>query len=242
MIVIWSAVRRADAFKTPFVGQANSGARSGSGQALCIPFVHTAPIHSINHTKAMHTPHFDMDEVSDAAMHLFWQKGYTATSIQELIDATGLSRSSIYNSFESKHGIFLHALRRYHQQTAKLVALLAEDGLARERVLAMLRIIVEDASGSGCLVANTALELGGRDQEVAALLSEHFAVLEDALTSLMERGQRQGEIDAAKSPQALARFFVATIQGLRVVARAGGVCPQQTHRLDDVVDIAMSAL
>lgn len=193
----------------------------------------------------MHTLHFDVDEVADAAMRTFWKRGYAATSIQDLLDATGLSRSSLYNSFESKHGLFEYALRRYHRQTATLIELLAQDGSALDRVRALLNNIVtdelSDAACAGCLVANTALELGGRDEAVTALLGEHFAALETALTALMERGQAQGDIDAGKSPVALARFIVMTIQGLRVLAR-GSADAQKARRLHDVIEVAVAAL
>lgn len=193
----------------------------------------------------MHTAHFDADEVAEAAMRIFWSKGYAATSIQDLTEVTGLSRSSLYNSFDSKHGIFQFALRRYHDQTASLVSLLAQDGPAIERVRELLRSIVKDElrdlSCSGCLVANTALEMGGRDEAITALLGEHFTVLEAALTSLMKRGQQQGDIDSSKSPVALARFIVATIQGLRVIAR-GNADAHQARRLQDVVEVALAAL
>lgn len=193
----------------------------------------------------MNPAHFDPDEASDAAMRVFWRKGYAATSIQDLVDATGLSRSSLYNSFESKQGVFQQALRRYHEHTAALVELLTQDGSAVERVRALLSSIVSDElhdeACAGCLVANTALEMGGRDVAVTELLAEHFGALETALTALMQRGQAQGEIDRKKSPQALARFVLATIQGLRVIAR-GHADPQQVRRLRDVVQVAVSAL
>lgn len=193
----------------------------------------------------MHTPHFNEDDVAEAAMHVFWKKGYAATSIQDLTEGTGLSRSSLYNSFESKHGLFRHALRRYHTQTAALVALMANDGPAIDRVRALLKRIVKDELGdescSGCLVANTALELGGRDEAVTELLGEHFDVLEAALTALMQRGQQQGCIAYDKSPVALARFIVVTIQGLRVIARGQGDADQR-RRLNDVVEVALAAL
>lgn len=193
----------------------------------------------------MHTPHFEANDVADAAMRVFWRKGYSATSIQDLLEGTGLSRSSLYNSFESKHNLFQYALRRYHSQTANLVALLAQDGPALERVRALLKNIARDELGDesccGCLVANTALELGGRDGAVTALLGEHFATLEAALTALMQRGQQEGDIAADKSPVALARFIVATIQGLRVLGR-GRADSQQARRLNDVVEVAIGAL
>lgn len=193
----------------------------------------------------MQTPNFHPDQAADAAMRVFWRKGYAATSIQDLVDGTGLSRSSLYNTFESKHGLFQHALKRYHCETAAIVALLAEDGPALERVRALLQRIVATELGDdlacGCLVANTALELGGRDDAVTALLGEHFSTLESALVALMQRGQHQGDIDSSQSPLALARFVVATIQGLRVLGR-GHADPAQDRRLADVVDIAISAL
>lgn len=193
----------------------------------------------------MHTPHFHPDNAADAAMRVFWQKGYAATSIQDLVEGTGLSRSSLYNTFGNKHDLFQHALRRYHGQTAANVALLAEDGPAVARVRALLLQIVADeladASCHGCLVANTALELGGRDSMVTSLLGEHFATLETALTALMQRGQQQGEIATDKSPVALARFIVATIQGLRVLGRGYGGT-ERPQRLSDVIDVALTAL
>lgn len=193
----------------------------------------------------MHTVHFDADEVAEAAMRIFWRKGYAATSIQDLIDVTGLSRSSLYNSFDSKHGIFQHALLRYHHQTAVLIELMAQDGLAPDLVRKLLERIVADELGdetcSGCLVANTALELGGRDKAMTALLGRHFDALETALTALMQRGQNQGVIASEQSPVALARFIVAMIQGLRVIAR-GHTDAQRAQRLHDVVEVAVGTL
>lgn len=193
----------------------------------------------------MNTPHFNPDDAADAAMRVFWRKGYAATSVQDLVDGTGLSRSSLYNTFDDKHGLFQHALQRYHGQTAANVALLARDGPAKERVRELLMSIVSDEltgeACCGCLVANTSLEMGGRDPIVTDLLGEHFATLEAALTSLMQRGQQQGDIGAASTPAALARFILATIQGLRVVAR-GMAGEDQPQRLRDVVEVAVAAL
>lgn len=193
----------------------------------------------------MNIPHFNLDDAADAAMRVFWRKGYAATSVQDLVDGTGLSRSSLYNTFEGKHGLFQHALQRYHGQTAANVAMLVKDGPAKERVRELLLDIVKDELAGeaccGCLVANTSLEMGGLDSAVTDLLAEHFGALEQALTGLMQRGQQQGDIKSTASPEALARFIVATIQGLRVLGR--GLADQaQAQRLQDVVDVAVAAL
>jgi TetR/AcrR family transcriptional repressor of nem operon len=193
----------------------------------------------------MNSPHFNPDDVADAAMRVFWRKGYAATSIQDLVEGTGLSRSSLYNTFESKHGLFQYSLRRYQGQTAVNIAILAQDGPAKERIRELLLNIVKDEltgeACCGCLVANTSLELGGRDSTVTNLLVEHFGALETALTALMQRGQQQGDITADTSPEALARFIVATIQGLRVLGR-GMADKAQAQRLHDVVEVAIAAL
>lgn len=193
----------------------------------------------------MNITHFNHDDALDAAMRVFWRKGYAATSIQDLVAGTGLSRSSLYNTFEDKHGLFRHALRRYHGLTAANVALLAQDGPASDRVRQLLLNIVNDElagqDACGCLVANTSLELGGRDSLVTSLLGEHFATLEAALTALMERGQQQGDVTGEATPTALARFVLATIQGLRVIGR-GQADTARAERLHDVVNVAVGAL
>ena len=65
----------------------------------------------------MRTKEFETDEIADAAMHVFWRRGYAATSVQDLVDGTGLSRSSLYSTFQSKQGLYQQALRRYELLT-----------------------------------------------------------------------------------------------------------------------------
>jgi len=120
-----------------------------------------------------------------------------------------------------------------------------QNGTLHAAACTLLQQIADDELAGdaccGCLVANTALELGGRDRTVNGLLQEHFATLETALTALMRRGQQQGEIAAGKSPVALARFLVATIQGLRVLGR-GYEGEEQAQRLRDVIEVALGSL
>ncbi|OLF55845.1 TetR/AcrR family transcriptional regulator [Pseudomonas chlororaphis] len=193
----------------------------------------------------MRAKEFEPEEVADSAMQVFWQRGYAATSIQDLVEGTGLSRSSLYNAFESKNGLYQQALRRYHQLTEVNVALLSQAEPAPALVRQLLMRIVEDEMGDtrqrGCLVANATLELAGQDPAVAALVSQNFQRLERALEQLVTRGQQEGEIAPEKNPRALARFFVSTIQGMRVLSK--GSAPQERReRLMDVVEVALAAL
>ncbi|QTT80521.1 TetR/AcrR family transcriptional regulator [Pseudomonas chlororaphis] len=193
----------------------------------------------------MRAKEFEPDEVADSAMQVFWQRGYAATSIQDLVEGTGLSRSSLYNAFESKNGLYQQALRRYHQLTQANVDLLSQSEPAAALVRQLLMRIVEDEMGDprqrGCLVANATLELAAQDPAVAALVSQNFLRLENALEQLLIRGQQEGTLAPDKKPRALARFIVNTIQGMRVVSK-GSPPQERRERLMDVFEIALEAL
>lgn len=193
----------------------------------------------------MRTKTFEPDEIADAAMKVFWQRGYAATSVQNLVEGTGLSRSSLYSTFENKQGLYQQALRRYQAVTSSNVELLASSGSAKDLIRQLLMRIVEDELNDmhrrGCLVANATLELAGQDEAVAELVAHNFQRLQKALEELIQRGQESGEVAAKKSPRALARFFVNTMQGLRVLGK--GSPPQQRQQcLTEVVDVALDTL
>ncbi|MEX2986095.1 TetR/AcrR family transcriptional regulator [Streptomyces sp. C36] len=170
---------------------------------------------------------FDEERAVDAAMEAFWTAGYEATSTQDLCEATGLGRSSIYNTFHSKHELFRRALDRYMaRRTDELSGLLEEDRPARARVEALLsRVVAEETTGygdgRGCLYVNTAVELAARDAEVARELERDYARRLEALTAVFESGRRDGDIAADRDARALAHFVMATVSGIRVAARAG---------------------
>ncbi|QLE73722.1 TetR/AcrR family transcriptional regulator [Streptomyces rectiverticillatus] len=170
---------------------------------------------------------FDEERAVDAALEAFWTAGYEATSTQDLCDATGLGRSSIYNTFKSKHDLFRRALLRYmERKNGNIDAVLESAMPAREKIRALLGVIVEEEQlhaedRRGCLVVNTCIELGSRDPEVAGVLERDYRRRFEALKAAIEAGQRDGDIDRAKDAGALAHFVIAAIGGMRVSARAG---------------------
>jgi TetR/AcrR family transcriptional repressor of nem operon len=162
-----------------------------------------------------------------------------------LVAGTGLGRSSLYNAFGSKHGLYEQALRRYSAITTSNIALVSEPGPVRERIRCLLVRIAEDelrdVERNGCMMANATLELAGRDEIVADIVAQNFLRLENALASVLKRAQENGEIGADREPRALARFFVSTIQGLRVYGK--GSPPQgRRQRLHDVIEVAIGAM
>ncbi|CAJ1000759.1 MULTISPECIES: TetR/AcrR family transcriptional regulator [Bacillales] len=193
----------------------------------------------------MRPKEFDPDDVVDAAMQVFWQRGYTATSIQDLVEGTELGRSSIYNAFGSKHELYKHTLRRYQELKASQIAVLSGPGSVKERVRLLLMDVVEEELGKekglGCMTANAALELASHDSEIAAIVAQNFKELESALYEAFSRAQENGEIASDKNARALSRFILNTIQGLRVLSK-GYIGHNRRQLLLDVVDVAIQAL
>ncbi len=177
----------------------------------------------------------------DAAMRAFWEAGYEGTSTQDLCAATGLGRSSIYNTFASKHDLYQRALRRYMaSKNSDTFALLERSGTAKDKVRSLLWRIVDAPADDplGCLVVNATVELGRRDPEVTELLRADLERRMAALTAMIEAGQRAGEIDNARSATHLAHFVVATIGGMRVSARGGA----DRETLEAIANVALSCL
>lgn len=167
---------------------------------------------------------FDETQAVDAAMRAFWSAGYGGTSTQDLCAATGLGRSSIYNTFVSKRDLFERALRRYMaEKNAGVFEVLDGPGSAVDKVRALLWQVVESPEGDplGCLVVNATVEFGLRDDEMAALLAADRDRRLAALVATLAAGQHTGEIDKSRAPADLAQFVVATIGGMRVAARGG---------------------
>lgn len=190
---------------------------------------------------------FDEDRAVDAAMRTFWANGYDATTTEDLCVATGLGRSSIYNTFTSKHELFRRALLRYVETTtASQLAILEDEGRPPlERLRALFAVVVDgemdtrrDGRSMGCLTVNTTVELAGRDPEAAEILERDVERRTGALRLVIDAGQRAGEITSGRDPAALARYFNAVIGGVRVAGQGGA----DRAVLQSIADTALDAL
>lgn len=167
---------------------------------------------------------FDEHRALDAAMRAFWASGYEATSTDDLCAATGLGRSSIYNTFTSKHELFRRALEQYaRERTANLLELRDADLPTREKLHTILwwSVDPDPTDPIGCFVVNAVVELAQRDTEVAAQLRRDEELRLTTITAIIDAGRRAGEIDATKDARTLAWFVIATISGMRVLSRSG---------------------
>ena len=186
---------------------------------------------------------FDADRALESAMEVFWVKGYEATSLDDLCEATGLSRSSLYGAFGDKRDLLLRSLERYSLRgSTRMAATLEEapslrDGLARV-LHEFIDQIVAGPGRRGCFIGNCAAELARHDREamaqVRASLARNEAMFRNALTGAKARG----EIAATADVDALARFLTSSFQGLRLVGKARS----DRAALDDIAAVMLRCL
>ncbi|MDE2582669.1 MAG: TetR/AcrR family transcriptional regulator [Rhodospirillales bacterium] len=186
---------------------------------------------------------FDEQQVLDRAMALFWRQGFEATSIQDLVEAVGINRASMYTTFGDKRQLFIAVLDHYLTRVnGERLALLAGQGSAVTAIAAFFEAIITASRGAekhlGCLITNTLTELAPSDPEIAAKLRTSLDRVEDAFAAAIRRGQQTNEMAADQDPRAMARFLVGTAQGIRVLAR-GGATPAS---LREIVTVALRAL
>ena len=187
------------------------------------------------------TKEFRPEAALDAAMQLFWRRGYGATSMRDLLDGMGIGRGSFYDTFGDKHALFLAALDRFEEARTGWIHE-ALEGSGMSGMEEVFRRSIEGLVGfeprRGCLLANTAVELAPYDPEVAAKISRYIRRTEEAFTGALVRAGVAGEIPAEADPKALARFLVSNLHGLRVLARAGA----DRRTLEDAARVALQAL
>jgi len=188
-------------------------------------------------------PQFDQHQVLQRAMEQFWRFGYSGTSVQDLVAATGINRASMYGAFGDKRSLFLGCLDQYIEEiSARRQSLLSCAGPAPAVIRGyfddLLATSLQDRQHLGCLLTNSALEIAPHDEEVNRRLKRRLLDLEQTFQSLIQRGQSEGDIPADRDPRQIARFLVSSIQGIRVMARLG----PKPQMLKDIVRVAMQSL
>lgn len=169
---------------------------------------------------------FDEDELLEKAVNLFWQKGYYATSAQDLVDGLGINRSSLYNTYTDKRTLFIKSLKRYQdKQTGAMLKLLAEPDNVYELIKDIFDNVIKESIESdirkGCFMVNTAVELSSHDPEIKELVNQNNQSVINALTKAIKKGRQSGQISKEGDANAIAQYVFNTISGLRVTARSG---------------------
>lgn len=186
---------------------------------------------------------FDTTEALNEAMQVFWTKGFEATSLNDLIGAMKLSKSSFYDTFGSKHEVFLAAIEHYKKTVTAQVSAVSElDAPARKLIGSLferaVERITEEDGRRGCFLNNCAVEVALHDPAAAKLIGGGFGIMEDTFFALVQRGQAEGGIGAAKNPRALARYLTSSLNGIMVMGKA----QPDREALSDVARIALTVL
>ncbi len=181
---------------------------------------------------------FDVDEVLDAAMHAFWARGYEATSLRDLMEATGLHKGSLYQAFGDKHQLFLRALERYlAEMRRQKTEMLATASTPLEALSltghAMIEIADADASSpKGCMALNTLVELAPHDPQVQRIMMAHVDSMRRSLEEVVAAAQAAGELRTQPSPAAITQMMMTFMSGIGANLK-GILSKEEAHALFD---------
>jgi TetR/AcrR family transcriptional repressor of nem operon len=168
-------------------------------------------------------PEFDRTKAVDAAMKLFWARGYTATSLSDLLEAMGIARSSFYAAFHTKRELFTQCLELFGDRTLAIVEeaapRLPPTALPRAFFEATLLGVSQSRARQGCMMVNTVLELANVDPELNQLATQKLGAIETAFALAFQRAQQNGELETTRNPQQLANLVMTINLGLRVQSR-----------------------
>ena len=164
---------------------------------------------------------FDEAKVIESLVKVFWEQGYQATSMQDLVVASGLHKGSLYGAFGDKHAMYLAALKHYDRTRIQAeIDMLNGEGSARQKIARLFDNVIESTKrgmfAGGCLLCNASLEIAATDREIKSEVKTTIRRLKvaimDALTAQIENEDRAAS---------LAAFIVSAYFGSRVLAKGG---------------------
>ncbi len=169
---------------------------------------------------------FDEDAALGRIMEAFWREGYQATSIDDIVAATGLKRGSLYAAFGDKEAMFLAAYTRYLAAHEEPLLALLEAPEIRDALAAVFDRVIEELDNPdmppGCMIANSFAEVAGRGDAIEQAVRRSFARAETAYYKRFLQALGEGQLPPGTDPLALARFFAATQRTLALVHRLTG--------------------
>jgi len=194
-------------------------------------------------TRMARPKEFDPGDAMREAMEAFWQRGYHATSVTDLLCEMKLNRGSLYGTFGDKKKLFLAALAEYEKQGREAVrAALERPGSARKALDEWVSDAAKSCTGEaglrGCLALKAAMEMAPQDEDVAQWVRDITHDRELLVAKTIRRGQAEGEINEQLDPRVLARFLISVLAGLRVM----GTASPSERDLRGVVELTLRAM
>jgi len=188
------------------------------------------------------TKEFDPDVALEIAVEVFWRLGYEHTSLETLMREMGISKQSLYDTFGDKRSIYFRAMSHYREQTnASLRDLFVTEKSVRKGFARLFQSIIRESKAQherGCLLMNANLSRSIDDVEVKKFLRANQRDVERIFRTAFVEAKERGEIGSVKDPVTLSKFFVATIQGMRALARLN----HDRNELAHIAAVALAAL
>jgi TetR/AcrR family transcriptional repressor of nem operon len=189
------------------------------------------------------TKKFDKTEVLAAAASIFQQKGYNGTSMDEVLRATGLSRSSLYDSFGDKHNLYIQSLEYYKQNNQALSDKIEEkpvNGLQKIDFLFknVVDHLIAHPDDNGCLLVNAAAEMSKQCFKTQQVICNNKDEVQELLTGWLNDAQSSNIIKLSKPTKNYSQFLYNTLLGLRVMSQSGAT----KQELNNVVKVTIDSL
>jgi len=186
---------------------------------------------------------FDEDDIVEAAMQLFWKKGFERATLDELMEQTNISKSSLYNTFSSKGALLEKVLARYGETwMAGLLEPLSRPEAGRAEIEESFATLAARFSGplakQGCLMTNCAIDVAPHDAVAQKLTAALRGSFERILLAAVERGQAQGTISRSEPALSLARALTNALNGMSVLAKLN---PRRAA-LEDIARLSLRIL
>ncbi|OHD64090.1 MAG: hypothetical protein A2176_08590 [Spirochaetes bacterium RBG_13_51_14] len=161
--------------------------------------------------------------IIDAAINLINRKGFKDTSIQDIIDATGVKKGNLYFHFPSKDELGCSLIREAGERYFQYLSESIKSSDPRGKIADILAAVLEHNRGrgfiGGCIFGNTALEMSDTGEQYAAIIREIFTRWERILAHLLRESKAQGDLPAGIKPEPMARYIIAAMEGSIMMAR-----------------------
>ena len=186
---------------------------------------------------------FDTEKALNQAMNQFWENGFDGTSLQDLLDSTGLSKSSLYQAFGGKQELFLRCLDEYADSLkADLLKRLATSNTAIQFLEDVFKSAADEARKTkkpkGCLIMNTVSEFAQSDTEIARHVSTGIGGLKEVFVAAIERAKQEGTVSKKSNSDQLANYLLSSMSGIRSMVKGG----MEARSVEEIVFFIMKAV
>lgn len=185
---------------------------------------------------------FDKERVLHKAMLVFWEKGYEATSIPDLLKAMELSRSSLYETFVDKQTLYVEAIQHYKKigqfkRNLLVNAPSAKVGI-RQYFDQQITSAFDDDLPKGCMITNATIGMDSPDVQIRKLIRDQFEELEQSFYELLRKGQQTGEIDPKKDIKVLSHLLLNLNHSINVISKV----KSDRKVIDDMINTVIEML